>query len=300
MTNIGNGKSHNVDAFVDDSDFKGALRALQRGPIRFQRNNIIACEGDAADYMFLVVGGTVRTCKTFQNGTRSVVAFYLPGDLFGFWSDSECALSVEAAADAMVLFLKREALFSVASRESAVASFLLDIAGAELRRSQEHALLMSQTAKSRVAAFLGALSKKLGTANINFPMSRQDIADHLGLSIETSIGTIKASCPRRSHTDSTKQLYTCGLDRLKYQPGEENDAKDRPLLCHRGDCHPNLCRSLRCCPSTKQSSRESVWPRTYEAMQRSAGAGEQHARMSEKGPRKPFQTMRWIGAQCCA
>ena len=179
-------------AFENERNVKRALAALQRGPIRFQRNNVIACEGDAADYMFLVVGGAVRTCKTFQNGTRSVVAFYLPGDLFGFWSGSECALSVEAAADAMVLFLKRDALFSVASRESAVASFLLDIAAAELRRSQEHALLMSKSAKSRVAAFLGAISKKLGTANINFPMSHQDIADHLGLTIETLSRTITA------------------------------------------------------------------------------------------------------------
>jgi len=178
------------ETFLDDRGVKRALAALQRGPIRFQRNNVIACEGDAADYIFLVVGGAVRTCKTLQNSTRSVVAFYLPGDLFGFWSGSECSLSVEAAADAMVLFLKRDALNSVASRESAVAGFLLDFASVELRRSQERALMMSRSAKSRVAAFVTDLSRRLGTAKINFPMSHQDIADHLGLSIETLSRTI--------------------------------------------------------------------------------------------------------------
>jgi len=175
---------------IAGQELKRALAALQRGPVRFRRNNIIACEGDAADYIFLVVSGVVRSCKTFQNGSRSVVAFYLPGDLFGFWSEPECPLSVEAAADAMVLFLKRDGLNSVASRESGVASFLLDIASVELRRSQERALMLSRSAKGRVAAFLDELSKRLGTRKIKLPMSHQDIADHLGLTLETLSRTI--------------------------------------------------------------------------------------------------------------
>jgi len=69
--------------FADDRTLKPALSALQRGPIHFRRNNVIACEGDTADYIFMVVSGVVRSCKTFRNGTRNVVAFYLPGDLFG-------------------------------------------------------------------------------------------------------------------------------------------------------------------------------------------------------------------------
>lgn len=63
--------------------FKSALLALQRGPIRFRRGHVIAFEGDTTDYVFLVVSGVVRSCKTFQNGNRSVVTFYLPGELFG-------------------------------------------------------------------------------------------------------------------------------------------------------------------------------------------------------------------------
>ena len=173
------------EAFVADRTLKLALSALQRGPIHFRRNNVIACEGDAADYIFLVVSGVVRSCKTFQNGTRNVVAFYLPGDLFG-WDAQQCTLSVEAATDAMVLFIKRSGLLSLAARESRVSSFLLAITTGELRRAQEHGLLMSRNAKCRLATFLTDLSKRLGKAgSINLPMSHQDIADHLGLTIET-------------------------------------------------------------------------------------------------------------------
>src|SRR6476659_2225037 len=173
------------ETFVDDRTLKPALSALQRGPIRFRRNNVIVCEGDAADYIFMVVSGVVRSCKTFQNGSRNVVAFYLPGDLFG-WDDQKCTLSVEAATDAMVLFIKRSGLLSLAARESRVSSFLLALTTRELRRAQEHGLLMSRSAKCRLAAFLTDLSNRVGkTGSINLPMSHQDIADHLGLTIET-------------------------------------------------------------------------------------------------------------------
>src|SRR5262245_66671783 len=97
------------DPFGDEQTVNRALSALRRGPIRFYRDNVIACEGDSADYLFLVVSGVVRSCRTFQNGTRSIVAFYLPGDLFG-WSDLKHSLSAEAATDAVVLLLKRSAL----------------------------------------------------------------------------------------------------------------------------------------------------------------------------------------------
>jgi CRP/FNR family transcriptional regulator, nitrogen fixation regulation protein len=146
---------------------------------------VIACEGDSADYLFLVVSGVVRHCKTFQNGTRNIVAFYLPGDLFGS-TDSDHCLSVEAAADAMVMFIKRSGLFSIATQESRVASFLLATTTNELRRAYGHVSLMSKDAKCRLATFLTDLWRRSGKPKyLNLPMSHQDIADHLGLTIET-------------------------------------------------------------------------------------------------------------------
>src|SRR5262245_21650176 len=98
-----------------------ALRALRRGPVRYHRNNVIVCEGDPTDYMFLVVSGTVRTCRTYETGTRSIIAFYVPGDLLGWTDAAKHSLSVEAATDAIILFLKRNVLLSVASQERGFA-----------------------------------------------------------------------------------------------------------------------------------------------------------------------------------
>lgn len=174
----------------DEKLVQRTLVALRRGPIRHNRDQVIVCEGDPAHYIFLVIEGIVRSCRTFQNGTRNILGFYLPGEVFG-WTDLKHALSVEAATDAMILYLKRSTLLSIAARDSRIASFLLDATTNELRRTQEHALLIGRSAKCRLATFLLDLSSRLGkTKYLDLPMSHQDIADHLGLTIETVSRTI--------------------------------------------------------------------------------------------------------------
>ena len=163
-----------------------ALCALRRGPVRYHRNNVVVCEGDPTDYMFLVVSGTVRTCRTYETGTRSIIAFYLPGDLLGWTNAPKHSHSVEAATDAIILFLKRSVLLSVASQERGFANTLLAATTNELLRTQEHAMMISRSAQCRVAKFLTDLWMRLGkTTCLDIPMSHQDIADHLGLTIET-------------------------------------------------------------------------------------------------------------------
>ena len=170
---------------------KRAILSVRRGPIRYHRNSSIVCEGDPADYVFMVVDGVVRRCKTFQNGTRAIVAFHTPGELFGWTDELTHSLSTEAATDTLLLFFKRNVLLSTAARENKVANFLLTSVTSELRCIQAHSLRINQSAKCRVAGFLLDLSARTGeTADVDLPMSHQDVADHLGLSIETVSRTI--------------------------------------------------------------------------------------------------------------
>ena len=174
----------------DQTLFPPTITAYRRGPIRHRRDQLIVCEGDPADYIFMVVDGVVRSCRTLQNGSRNILGFYLPGELFG-WANQKHALSVEAATDVMIRYHKRSSLLSVAARDSRMANFLLAETTNELLRAQEHALLIGKSAKSRVATFLIDLSRRLGKAKyLELPMSHQDIADHLGLTIETVSRTI--------------------------------------------------------------------------------------------------------------
>jgi CRP/FNR family transcriptional regulator, nitrogen fixation regulation protein len=166
-------------------EYKGLARtffALRRGPVRYSRDRTIAIEGEASDYIFLVISGVVRSFRLFQNGTRGIVAFYLPIEFFGLTNHPTHLLT----ADANILFFKRSALISMAKRDSRIANFLLTVTLNELRRTQEHSLLLSRDAKCRVASFLIDLSKRMRTQTcLDLPMSHQDIADHLGLTIET-------------------------------------------------------------------------------------------------------------------
>ena len=77
--------AHFSKMFDSNASLQRTLSALQRGPVRFYHDQVIALDEDVAEYLLFVVTGVVRSCKTCKSGTRSVVAFYLPGDFF--WLD---------------------------------------------------------------------------------------------------------------------------------------------------------------------------------------------------------------------
>ena len=177
----------------DQQTVRDSILALRRGPVRYGRGAMIACEGDLTGYIYVVVSGAVRSCKAYRDGSRGIVAFNLPGELFGWSGELQHSLSLEAATDTLVLFLKRSALLAAALQDHRVASYLLAVTTNELRRTQEHSLLMARSAECRVATFLIDLSRRLRkTESLDLPMSGQDIADHLGLSGETLSRTITA------------------------------------------------------------------------------------------------------------
>ena len=77
--------------------------ALRRGPICYSRDQTIVIESEASDYIFLVISGVVRSFRSFQNGTRSIVAFYLPTELFGLTNHPTHSLTAEAVDAASLI-----------------------------------------------------------------------------------------------------------------------------------------------------------------------------------------------------
>jgi CRP-like cAMP-binding protein len=160
-------------------------------PMSFERNAEIYGKGESADYVYKVLSGSVRAYKVLSDGRRQITAFYLPGDVFGIESANEHSNSAEAIDNATILVVRRSSVFSTAESDSDVARQLWSITAAELKRSQNHALLLIKTAKERMAAFLLDMADRLaGKGFVELPMSRQDIADYLGLTIETVSRTL--------------------------------------------------------------------------------------------------------------
>jgi CRP/FNR family transcriptional regulator, nitrogen fixation regulation protein len=154
--------------------------------MRFGPNEEIFGEGEPAEYVYKVTQGAVRTYKILCDGRRQIGGFYLPGDIFGLEIGKEHQFSAEAINDARVLVVRRSAVISLAERDCDAARELWSLTGRELNRVQEHLLLLVKSAQQRVACFLLEMSARLAATDaIELPMSRQDIADYLGLTIET-------------------------------------------------------------------------------------------------------------------
>jgi CRP/FNR family transcriptional regulator, nitrogen fixation regulation protein len=152
----------------------------------FARNAEIYGENDRVEYLYRVLKGSVRTCKVLRDGRRQIAGFYLPGDVFGFEAGDRHTLSAEAIAECQLLVLRRASVAALAARDSSVAGQLWAMTIAELQRAQDQVMLVVRTAQERVVGFLLEISKRSRDGDqINLPMSRQDIADYLGLTIET-------------------------------------------------------------------------------------------------------------------
>ena len=157
------------------------------------RNSEIFGESEPADYLYKVMSGCVRTYKTLKDGRRQISGFYLPGEVFGLSFDDEHTVSAEAIADSKVLVIKRGAVEALAGRDPAIARELFTLTGRELRRAEERVLLLVKSAQERVAGFLIEMADRMSAVDaIELPMSRQDIADYLGLTIETVSRTLTA------------------------------------------------------------------------------------------------------------
>ena len=157
----------------------------------FGRNAEIYGEGEPADYLYKVVSGTVRTSKILADGRRQIGSFYLPGDVFGLEVGDDHAFSAEAITESKVLVVRRSALIGLANRDGNVARQMWTLAGHELARVQDHILLLVKTAQERVVGFLLEMAERAPDHDaVELPMSRQDIADYLGLTIETVSRTL--------------------------------------------------------------------------------------------------------------
>jgi CRP/FNR family nitrogen fixation transcriptional regulator len=171
---------------------RGALAsafALRGATMHFDRNAEIYGADEPAEFFYEVVTGAVRTYKVLSDGRRQIGAFHLPGDVFGLEAGDLHSFSAEAVVNSTVRVAKRAGIVALAARDANVAADLWAATARSLRGAQEHMLLLGRkSAEERVASFL--LEMASGREIIELPMSRQDIADYLGLTIETVSRTL--------------------------------------------------------------------------------------------------------------
>ena len=147
----------------------------------------IFAEGGDTDVFYKVVSGVVRVCKFLSDGRRQIEAFHVAGVLFGFELGEERLLSAEAVSDCTLVSYRRRSVETLAQKDQTVSHQLFQYAMQNLAQAQDHSLLLGRRgAAEKVASFLLGWAKHSADKRVlHLAMTRQDIADYLGLTIET-------------------------------------------------------------------------------------------------------------------
>jgi CRP/FNR family nitrogen fixation transcriptional regulator len=152
--------------------------------LHFDRDEEIYGQEEQADMIYRVLDGAVRTSRLMSDGRRQIGDFYYPGDVFGVEPEQEHVFSAEALCHSTVLVLKRSALRDASGAE--LDRLIWTAASRELCRAHDHLLLLGRkTACEKVASFLLSVLNRGQGADAHLSMGRQDMADYLGLTIET-------------------------------------------------------------------------------------------------------------------
>lgn len=148
-------------------------------------------EGDPADHIYSISGGAVKLYKLLSDGRRQIIGFLFSGDMFGLGLDGGYAYTAETVTATQLCRFTHRKLDSLLGEVPKLERKMYSMMVKELVAAQEQMLLLGRkTAKERVATFLLQLSRRaqaqhLPATPVALPMSRADIADYLGLTIET-------------------------------------------------------------------------------------------------------------------
>jgi CRP/FNR family nitrogen fixation transcriptional regulator len=181
---------------------------VERGVrLRFARGEAIYAEGDDAERFYKIVSGTVRICKVLHDGRRQIEAFQFAQDIFGLERGAAHRFTAEAVDDLVVLAFRARGLEDLIRDDPELGHELMTSVLASLDRARDHLVLLGRkSAREKIATFLLNIAERLSADDrFELPMQRGDIADHLGLTIETVSRTLT-----RMARDGLIGLQACG------------------------------------------------------------------------------------------
>lgn len=171
---------------------EGPLAALAGGRIQcseftYRRGTEVFGEGEEAEYVYQILSGAIRTYKLMCDGRRQINSFHLPGDMFGLGNGALHRFTAEAVVSTRVRITSRKNLLEKLEHQEDGREGLLTLVTRNLQHAENHMLLLGRkTALEKVAAFLLEMDERQAQPNVmSLPMSRRDIADYLGLTLET-------------------------------------------------------------------------------------------------------------------
>lgn len=186
--------SQSFCAGLSTEQFRRFMSVLGQSSI--EANTTIFREGDVAQHLYSITQGAVKLYKLLSDGRRQIIAFCFPGDFFGLSINGNYVYTAEAMLPVMVCRFPRRKLDALFAELPMLEKRLLGATTQELAAAHDQMVLLGRkTARERVASFLVMLCRRLSPRGdrlqlITLPMGRSDIADFLGLTIETVSRTL--------------------------------------------------------------------------------------------------------------
>ena len=161
--------------------------------LKIGSGQVIFYEGDPANHLFNVTGGTVKIYKQLADGRRQITGFLSPGDFLGLAMRERYSYTAEAVTEVSLCRFPRRELEKLLERYPRFERKILETACNEIAAAHDRMLILGRnTAKEKIASFLLSLSSDdvEEQSVVGLPMSRSEIADYLGLTTETVSRTI--------------------------------------------------------------------------------------------------------------
>ena len=168
----------------------GPLAAIAT-PVQVAAAAPIVMEGADATHLYRVVSGVVKVYRTLADGRCQITGFLFAGDFLGFAPEDTYVYGADAIGPVTLSRFARTKVEQLVEVSPLVARLLLRRACSELIAAQDQMLLLGRkTARERVASFLLLMARRAGSDTITLPMTRAEMADYLGLTIETVSRTL--------------------------------------------------------------------------------------------------------------
>ena len=183
------------------------------------QNKAILKEGEPNDCLYVIVSGSFRLTKYLEDGRRQVTGFLFKGDFFGVRACDESAYTAEALEDSLVCRFPHAFLEEISTASPGIKDRLIARGQTEYHKAQDHIVLLGKkTAEERVISFIDLIGRQIGADDkdgnrvVPLPMPRQDIADYLGLRLETLSRTLTALREDGRITDVSRHSVTIPAD----------------------------------------------------------------------------------------
>lgn len=159
--------------------------------VHFDSGETVFAQEEMTTSFYNLLDGVMRLYKLLPDGRRQIVGFALPGDFLGMTPSARHNFSADAIGPVTICRFSRASFGRFVEDKPHLLRRINELAVVELSQARDHMVLLGRrSAEEKVATFLISWRDRLTrlsgpTKTVSLPMSRQDIADYLGLTIET-------------------------------------------------------------------------------------------------------------------